>query len=228
MAIVLKSESPAEKGPAARSVAGLAGFNLNDLADEGRVRLDQCRVQVRQMLEQANKDAEQIRKEAEQKGYDEGLKRAAVDADKKLAKQAEIRAKDGLQAITKAVGHLYSVHEKWMQQYAESLNRTALSAAERIVLRRLETEPELLVKWAKEALHSTRSSSSLTLAVHPETLAQLGRAFDELLASSDLPEQTHVEPDESVKLGEVVVRQIGGEISAGLQSQLQRLEEMLS
>jgi flagellar assembly protein FliH len=63
---------------------------------------------------------------------------------------------------------------------------------------------------------------------HPETLAQLGRSFDELVASSDLPEQTHVEPDESVERNEIVVRQNGGDIHAGLQAQLQRLEEMLS
>ena len=64
--------------------------------------------------------------------------------------------------------------------------------------------------------------------MHPETLAQLGQAIDELLASPDLPEQTHVQPDESVSRSDVVVRQAGGEIRAGLQTQLERLEEMLS
>ncbi len=84
------------------------------------------------------------------------------------------------------------------------------------------------MQWAGDALRSTRAASSLTLAVHPETLAQLGQAFDELLVSSELPEQTAVEPDESVDRNAVVVRQNGGEIEAGLQAQLQRLEELLS
>ena len=51
MAVVLKSGSPEEKSTAARTVSGLAGFNLTDLADEGRHRLDECRIRIRQMLE---------------------------------------------------------------------------------------------------------------------------------------------------------------------------------
>ncbi len=228
MAIVLKSDASAERVPAARSVTGLAGFNLNDLADEGRTRLDQCRQQIRQMLDDAEKEAKKLRAQADQRGYEEGLARAAVDAKAKLKKEADARAKSGLQVIEKAVRHLHTAHENWMKQYAECLTHTALDASERIVRHRLELEPELLVQWASEALQSTRSASSLTLAVHPESLAQLGKSLDEVLASSDLPEQTHVEPDESVPLGEVVVRQTGGSIEAGLRAQLKRLEELLS
>ncbi len=228
MAVVLKSESPSEKVPAARDVSGLAGFNLSDLADEGRNRLEQCRTQIRQLLAEAAIEAETLRHEADRRGYEEGLARAAIDADQKLKVEAEVRAKDGLQLIAQAVQHLHTVHEDWMQQYAQSLSRIALSAAQRIVENRLEKEPEILVQWAGDALRSTRSALRLTLAVHPDALAQLGQAFDELLASPEFPEQTHVQPDESVDRSAVVVRQNGGEIEAGLQAQLLRLEELLS
>lgn len=228
MAVVLKSESPSEKVPAAREVSGLAGFNLSDLADEGRTRLDECRTQIRQMLAEATKQAETIRSEADRRGYEEGLARAAVDADQKLKAEAEVCAKDGLQLIGQAVQQLHTAHEAWMQQYAQSLSRIALSAAQRIVENRLEKEPAILVQWAGDALRSTRAASSLTLAVHPDTLALHGEAFDQLLVSSDLPEQTHVQPDESVDRDAVVVRQDGGEVEAGLQAQLKRLEELLS
>jgi flagellar assembly protein FliH len=115
-----------------------------------------------------------------------------------------------------------------MQQYSDVLSRTALAAAEKIVMRKLDHEPEILVQWAAEAVRSTRAASNLTVAVHPESLAQLGPEFDQLLASPDLPEQTHVEPDESVDRHSVVVRQRGGSIDAGLQAQLDRLQELLS
>jgi len=85
----------------------------------------------------------------------------------------------------------------------------------------------LIVRWAREALHSTRSASRLTLAVHPDTLAHLGRSLDELLAHPDLPEQSVVVPDETLSVGDIVVRQDGGEISAGLDAQLARLREEL-
>ena len=76
-------------------------------------------------------------------------------------------------------------------------------------------------------LQRTRSATQLTVAVHPETLALLGQSLDELIASPDLPEKSHVEPDESLQRNQVVVRQVGGEIRAGLNDQLQRLAELL-
>ncbi len=228
MAFVLKSRAEIETSAAAREVSGLAGFNLSDLANEGRSQLEQCRIQVRKMLATAQQESEAIRRAAEERGYQAGEEKAAVDADKKLQAAAEVRAKDSLKLIRDAVTQLHTNHENWMQQYAEVLTRTALAAAERIVMKRLDQEPEILVRWAAEAVRSTRASASLAVAVHPETLAQLGSEFDKLLASPDLPEQTHVEPDESVDRQGVVVRQQGGSIDAGLAAQLDRLQELLS
>ncbi|TWU50900.1 flagellar assembly protein H [Rubripirellula tenax] len=228
MANVLKANSPSEKVEAARNISGLAGFNLNDLADEGRSRLDECRNQVRQMLDEAAIEAKRIRTEAEAKGYEEGLTRAQVDNDKKIRAQSEQRAKEGLNVLHQAVEKLHTQHEDWMKQYSRTLSRIALAAAERVVRRKLVDEPEILVRWAEDALTSTRSASKLTLAVHPETIAQLGEALDLMLVSPGLPEQTHVEPDETLARDSVVVRQLGGDIQAGLEAQLHRLEELLA
>jgi len=74
---------------------------------------------------------------------------------------------------------------------------------------------------------STRSAQRLSVAVHPETLVDLGEKLDQLLASPDLPEATQVVPDASLGRSDVVVRQTGGEIHAGLDAQLERLAELL-
>lgn len=227
MANVLKSQSTTDKTDAARTVSGLAGFNLNDLADEGRSRLDQCRVAVQTMLNEAAIEAEKMRVAAEAKGYQQGLDRAAIDADKKLKAEADQQAKKGLQLISAAVTQLHATYDGWMQSYAERLTSIALASAERIVRKKLTDEPEILVRWAEEALTSTRTATKLVLAVHPETLATLGEALDQMLAAPGLPEQTHVEPDETLPRDAVVVRQVGGDIDAGLDAQLARLTELL-
>ncbi len=187
MANVLKPDTPSDRIPAAHSVSGLAGFNLSDLADEGRDQLQRCRSQIRQMLEEAEAQAKSIRSEAQASGYQAGLERAAVDADRKLAEQADARAKESLRLIRSAVQQLHTMHEQWMQQYSQSLSAIALAASERILHRKLKDEPQLIALWAEEAIRSTRSSASLTLAVHPETMAQLGQSLDELLAAPDCP-----------------------------------------
>lgn len=228
MAHVLKNDSQGQRPIAANEVSGLAGFNLSDLADEGRMRLDECRKQIREMIAQANEESQRLREEARQRGYEEGMAQASVDAEQRIAEQAETRAREGLQRLQQAVQQLHSVHQSWMNEYAESLSRVALAAAQRVIMHRLDHERDLLVRWAGEALRSTRSAQRLVVAVHPETLAELGGALDQLLSQADLPEQTHIEPDESVDRNGVVVRQLGGEINAGLTAQLRRLEEMLA
>lgn len=227
MAIVLKSGSGDDQKTAARKTSAIAGFNLSDLADEGRMRLEQCRAQVRQMLEETERDVETIQKAADQRGYQEGLKRAAEDADRKLKAEAEQQAKASTQVMQQAVAKLHDTFADWMEQYSSVLTNIAISATEKIVQRRLIDEPELLVSWAGEAMHSTRSATRLTLVLHPETLAQIGPSIESLVASPGLPEETHIEADETLAKNEVVVRQNGGEVHAGLTAQLQRLQELL-
>jgi flagellar assembly protein FliH len=229
MAHVLKHDAQTQPSSAAGGkVAGLAGFNLNDLAMEGKQRLEDCRKQVQEMIALAKQDAERLREDARRRGYEEGKLQANVDSERRIAEQAETRAREGLQRLQQAVEQLHNAHDSWMQQYAQSLSRIAIAAAQRVIMHRLDQEPGLLVRWAEEALRSTRSAQRLIVAVHPETLAELGGAFDQLLSQSDLPEQTHVEADESVDRHGVLVRQPGGEINAGLMAQLRRLEEMLA
>ena len=175
MASVLKSSSESNDAvSAARKVSGLAGFNLDDLAGEGQKRLEQCRQKVAEMLAKAESDAIEIRKQAASEGYEEGLKRAAVDADTKLKKEADRRAKEGLRLIESAMAQTRETYQQWMVRYAEILNRMSLSAAERVVRAKLEKEPDIILNWASEAVMSTRSASRLSVAVHPETLADLG------------------------------------------------------
>ncbi len=50
MATVLKSGDRDKHQAAAQNASAIAGFNLSDLADEGRTRLEQCRLQVQEML----------------------------------------------------------------------------------------------------------------------------------------------------------------------------------
>jgi len=227
MATVLKSNRTIDTSEAARNVSGLAGFNLDDFADQGRIRIDQCKAEIQKRLDEAHKEAERIRKQAHEKGYAEGLEKAARDSEQRIKQEAETLASQSLATIHDALKQLHETYDRWMQEYCDSLSAIAISAAEKVIKRKLEQDASLLVSWADEAVRSTRSATRLTLAVHPETLANLGHSFDELLASPDLPEQTMVEPDESVAIDSVVVRQPGGEIRAGLEDQLDQLRELL-
>jgi flagellar assembly protein FliH len=233
MASVLKSGqaesrlAETEKNSAARQASGLAGFNLNDLASEGQKQLEACKQEVQRMIQQAETDAKGIRKAAQEQGHQEGLRRAEAEIEQKIKNEGDRRAKDELKLVHHSVHQMHEHYSAWMSQYSSLLHGIALAAAEKVTRRKLEQESDLLLTWVSEAVMSTRSASRLSVAVHPETLADLGEKLDTLLASPDLPESSQVVPDATLGLADVVVRQTGGEIHAGLQAQLDRLAEML-
>ncbi|QDV65879.1 FliH/SctL family protein [Crateriforma conspicua] len=227
MAFVLKSKSEQEAASAARKASSLAGFNLDDLAGQGLAQLEHAKTEAQNVLRQAKAQAEQVLQQARQDGHAEGLKQAEKDVDARVKKEASALATQQVAAMKKATSELQQTYQDWMQQYASVLQQTILAAIEKIVVARVDSEKEVLLRWTAEALSKTRAATDLTVAVHPELLAELGQQLDELVAQSDLPERTTVVPDESLSMSDVVIRQSGGEIRAGLQAQLDRLAELL-
>ena len=232
-------------------VAGLTALNLDDLAEAGKQQLQRYQQHAEKIVVDANTDAARIRQKAYDDGFATGQKEGNEDSLEKIRAIAEEKARDQVAALTQAAKTMQSTYNAWMQDYRECLVATAVHINRRLIDRYLvdgfpspNSEPgeepdesdsqskgilsELIIKIAEEALHSTRSAQRLTLAVHPYTLAELGDALDELLSDPSLPDQSVVVPDESVRAGDVVVRQDGGEIHAGLREQLERLAEELA
>lgn len=211
-------------------------FNLADLAEQGREQQEACQRQVDGMLEAARQQSELIKSRAHEAGYAAGWQAAADEIEAHVDHHAEHKAKAHVESLHAAVVQMARQYEDWMNSYAAALTNTAIAAAEQLTRSQLNSlgkdvhsgaDEHLILRWAREALHNTRSASRLTLAVHPDTLAQLGPALHSLLAHSDLPEKSSVIADETLGVGDVVVRQDGGEVHAGLDAQLERLREEL-
>ncbi|MEM9646719.1 MAG: FliH/SctL family protein, partial [Planctomycetota bacterium] len=216
------------KSASQSAMSGLAGFNLDDLANQGRTQLDATRQEIKRLLEQATQDAVRIRAEAKQLGHAEGLQQAEADVQKRVQKEANQLAQQQVATLQTATKDLHRIYEEWMQQYAGVLNESITAAVEKIVRRRVEEDSGLIVRWTEDALRQTRAATRLTVAVHPETLAQLGQELDELVTGANLPEQIEVVADETLTPTDVVIRQTGGEVDAGMRSQIERLREMLA
>lgn len=227
MATVLKQNVETEKTTAARKLTGLAGFNLDDLAVQGRAQLDATKKHAQKILDEAHQEAERIKKKAFQDGRQAGLQQAESDVQERVRREAAESAKNQVALMQEATHKLHQQHEHWMQEYTQLFSGTVLAAVEKIVMSKLGEDRSTILRWAQEALQQTRAATELTVALHPEALAELGQALDELVASSEMPEGTTVRPDESLNVTDLVIRQTGGEIRAGLASQLARLEELL-
>ena len=213
--------------PQASSPSGLAGFNLDDLSRQAKQKLTDCRDEVARLLANASVEAERIRATAKNEGLAAGAEQARRDAEQNLQKALHQRLGEHAGAVKSMVNQIASQHDQWMKNYAESLVTLAIDVAERVIREKLDREPEILVRWASDALTTARSAKRISVAVHPETLAELGADLDALLRTPGLPEDSVLVPDESISRTGVMVRQLGGEVDAGLETQLSILSKLL-
>ncbi len=204
------------------------GFNLSDLAEESRQKIESCRDTVKSMLAEAEVEAEQIRETARLEGYQIGLKEAEERIAKEINEQAEIKAKEKLDRLHDSVTELYSVHGEWMRQYADSLTQFATAIAERVVRQQLHSSPDIILQWVQESLSQLRLSSEIKLTLHPDTMSEIGESLEIMIRNEGRIEEIELASDSNLGRHEVVVSQEQGEIHAGMMAQLNRLGDMLS
>jgi flagellar biosynthesis/type III secretory pathway protein FliH len=77
-------------------------------------------------------------------------------------------------------------------------------------------------------LMSTRSSSEVTLSLHPDTLEDLGDSLQRMLRNECKPETVRLTGDVSLDRHDVCISQSGGRIQAGMLAQLEQLGVLLS
>lgn len=228
MASILKPhQSAARDQERAVRVEGVSGFNLDDFAEAGVKHLKAVEKEAARILEDARKEAESIRKKAHEEGLASGLNAAEKEAEQRVKAGVDREIATQMPLLESAVQQISDIESEFIESFRQCLLGTALAAAERLVVSRLETEPELLERWAEVAIGSVKTARKLVLAVHPETLVSHGERFEALLASPGLPEDSRLEPDETVEPAGVVVRCEGGAVEMTLSHQLERLDEML-
>ena len=204
------------------------GFNLSDLAEESRQKIESCRDTVKSMLAEAEAEAEQIRETARLEGYQIGLKEAEERIAKEINEQAEIKAKEKLDRLHDSVTELYSVHGEWMKQYADSLTQLATAIAERVVRQQLHSSPDIILQWVQESLNQLRLSSEIKLTLHPDTMSEIRESLEIMIRNEGRIEEIELASDSNLGRHEVMVSQEQGEIHAGMMAQLNRLGDMLS
>jgi len=225
MATILKSNAPLPSASA--EFTGVAGFNLDDLAAVGARQLRAVETEAERILAAAREESQAIRQQAAEQGRAEGIQQGMRDAEQRIAQQSQAEVAKRIPLLEATLQQCCNLQRDYLESFRETLIATVIAATERVVLRKLETEPEVLQRWAEAAIAACNSAKRIVVLVHPETLASHGEALEQLLAKPGLPEDSRIEPDESIEPAGVVVRTEGGSVTLTLSEQLQRLDEML-
>ena len=208
-------------------MTGLAGFNLDDFAQAGIRHLKSVEAESERLLDNAKRQAQSMRETAKQEGRVEGYQAGLEDAEAEIRKRVEQQVAERLPALESLLQQISQIQDQYLADFRDTLITTVISATERIVLHRLENEPELLARWAESALSAARTAQRITIAVHPETLVDHGEVLERLLSAPGMPEDSRIEPDESIEPAGIVVRGDEGVVDMTLSRQLERLDQLL-
>ena len=207
---------------------------VQDAEDTARKILEQAKNEALELKQNAKKEIEQwwdekrveIEQHAEflsKQGYEEGFNKGfqhGVDEGK--TQQGEI-----LQQAKQTLEEAYRVAEQIIQESEPTLIELAISIAQKILNKELETDPNSIKNITQEALKNVNEFESIVLNVNPNYFAYLQGAKDELLLELNGQVKLHIYPDASIQDAGVMIKTNNGTLDARIDTQLEEIKQIL-
>lgn len=179
----------------------------------------------------ASEVARSVLADAHRKGREEGLEQGL----------AEGRKKGHAEALAKATAQLQQLQKSWTEAMTAwdarkadmerdagvAVLQVAVMFAEKVAKRVIEADRTVVIDQVAAALRLTLKPSDVTVHVHPDDRQALDEAMPRVLAS--FPHLKHVAlvEDSTVSQGGCIVTSGQGRIDATVETQLERLVELL-
>ncbi|MBM3324450.1 MAG: hypothetical protein FJY66_02150, partial [Calditrichaeota bacterium] len=142
---------------------------------------------------------------------------------------------EGYQQVRPAIDLISDWHRMIQAEKAELARRyegdvleLGFMIAKKILGEEITTRPDAIVGVVRQALRKVLNTDSVTLRVHPEDGKVLEEARQRLFAEGTVPMPLELKPDSSVARGGCIIETESGFLDAGLESQLDRLRDLLT
>jgi flagellar assembly protein FliH len=199
--------SPAATATAARSLGGMNQF------------LERAREQGAALIALAREQAEAIAQAAREQGFEAGY----VDG----MKRAEDAVVDRLALAEQLVARTRDAREEALASCERDLVELAFQIAEKIVRQKVAADPSATVGVLEHALRKAFVRDGLTVLCNPDDLQRLSASSELLETRVGSLHGLSLIGDRRVSPGGVVVRTDAGDIDATIESQLERLRDLL-
>jgi flagellar assembly protein FliH len=181
--------------------------------------LERAREQGAQLIAVAREQAEAIAQSAREQGfeagYSEGIARAESAVVERLAMAEQLVAKTR------------EAREEALAATERDLVELAFEIAEKIVRQRVVADPQTTVGVLEHALRKAFVRDGLTVLCNPDDLERLSGASEHLQTRVGSLKGLSLIGDRRISQGGVIVRTDAGDIDATIESQLERLKDML-
>jgi flagellar biosynthesis/type III secretory pathway protein FliH len=207
-------------------------LDLGDLASQGRQMCAAAQARANEIVAQARAERERILAGAREAGYAKGLEegRAAgrVQGEEAGRSAAVAEWRDRLSKLdsawTSGLSKFEGEREGLMRAAREDLLGLALQIAQRVVKRRVECDPGVVVEQVAAASAQLAKASGVILQVHPDDVALVEAAMPELARKVIGLRHARIAADPALSRGSCVVQcDGGGMIDATIETQLDRI-----
>lgn len=216
-------------------VKGAIVLDLGDVAQQAKRLRESAEQQAAQTIAAGRREAQAqaaaIREEARQQGhkagYEQGLQEGR-DAGRKEAHQEMLQALAALEARWSQAAAQFDAQQAQLDREARmAVLELAVKLAHKIVHRVVEVDPAVVQDQVAEALSHVLRPHDVTIRVHPLDHALAAEALPKLTAQFRELRHVQVVEDQAVDRGGCIVSAGQGEIDARVETQLQRISELL-
>lgn len=222
----------------ADSVRGLGSkiiFNYDDLRERCDTHVEKVRLQAQQLITDAVAQADKIRAQAHAEGLAAGRREGLAQAEKDVTTRVETTSRQQtsdqirtiLPALKQAADALAIERDRWLAHWETAAIRLSVAIAEKIIHRKLETQPQIAADIVIDALKFAAGSAQIRLRLHPRDVALIGPHCEAVLASMAAGGEAKIVPDDSLQPGSCRIETHHGIIDAQLRTQLDRIAEEL-
>ena len=201
---------------------------LTDRAQDSAKTLEEARAEAKEIIARAEAQAEAIRQEAEkikaaaategrQEGRSQGLAEGTKEGRDKFTASAA--------PVIKALNRFENLYQDLWAANEVELVELALTVARRVVMRELETSPELVVEAFKAAVTQLDQQHQAVFRLHPDDLELLQSSGDELKDKVGGLVKLSFEPDPNLARGGLIMETEAGRLDATLRSRIQAVTE---
>ncbi len=164
-------------------------------------------------------------------GYTEGFEAGRLAGSQEGRKAALDEMKAALREVetqwSAALGEFESARVEMLADARRDVLTLALEIAQRVVKRRIETDPSIAAAQVESVLQKLSRPTRLVVLVNPADEQRVREALPALTQRLVAGVHTELKSDAAIGRGSCVVRSAGGEVDATIATQLERIAEAL-
>lgn len=187
-----------------------------------------ARKKCEMIINQTENRANELRCKAREDGHSEGLKLGREEGGIKGEEEFNRQVSEILSRIEVVEKKYIEELENLLDSLEPRIMELVLEIVEKIVLRHVEENEELVIRTIKDAFRNLSHRDSVILSVHRSEIEKLSKRKDEIVSTSDALIDLEITTGETVKRGGCLVSSSTGIIDARIESKLEEAHDLIN